>query len=278
MGGLVWLASYPKSGNTWTRSFLHNLLDGDGKGRDINALGELAVWDLDARWYKGLLPAPIEKCTSEQVAAVRPQAMRNIMNAAPGQIFVKTHNAMMMDRGAPLIEPAVTRGAVYLVRNPLDVVLSYASHMGKSIDETIRIMGLSRAQGGNSALASYQVIGSWSENVASWTTRPKNMVHVMRYEDLHENPRRCFGKLAEYLHIPCGHAQLAKAADACSFDNLRKQEEKSGYYEKPAVAERFFRKGTAGQWRDALTKDQITAIVSQHRSQMERFDYVPEGF
>ena len=122
------------------------------------------------------------------------------------------------------------------------------------------------------------VVKGVDEVVTPVAAKPKDMVHVMRYEDLHENPRRCFGKLAEYLHIPCGHAQLAKAVEACSFDKLRKQEEKSGYYEKPAVAERFFRKGTAGQWRDALTKDQITAIVSQHRSQMERFDYVPEGF
>ncbi len=278
MGGLVWLASYPKSGNTWTRSFLHNLLDGEGRGRDINALGELAVWDLDARWYKGLLPAPIEKCSCEQVAAVRPRAMRNIVNSAPGQIFVKTHNALMVDRGTHLIEPTVTLGAVYVVRNPLDVALSYASHLGKPIDETIRIMGLLRAQGGNSDRASYQVTGSWSENVASWTGKPKHMVHVMRYEDMLEKPRRCFEKLVDYLRIPCGHAQLVRAVEACSFDNLRKQEEKNGYYEKPAVADRFFRKGTAGQWRDELTDAQVAAVVGQHRTQMARFGYVPEGY
>ena len=164
------------------------------------------------------------------------------------------------------------------MRNPLDLAISYASHLGKSIDETISAMALSRAQGTNSAQASYQVVGSWSENVASWTTKPKNMVHVMRYEDMLENPHSSFGKLVEFLRIPCGHDQLVKAVESCSFDNLRKQEEESGFYEKPAVAKRFFRKGTAGQWMDDLTKEQVTAIVTQHRTQMERFGYVPKGY
>ena len=108
MGGLVWLASYPKSGNTWTRNFLHNVLRGDGEGSfDINKMNTLTTWDSGMQWYKPLLDKPLEDCTKEEVAAVRIQANQRMADATPDLVFVKTHNAM----GSSLLLEGMKRGA-----------------------------------------------------------------------------------------------------------------------------------------------------------------------
>jgi hypothetical protein len=62
-----------------------------------------------------------------------------------------------------------------------------------------------------------------------------------------------------------------------SFRTLREQEDKKGFVERSPVAERFFREGKAGQWKTKLTPGQVARIVQDHRAQMARFGYVPEG-
>ncbi len=281
MGGLVWLASYPKSGNTWTRNFLHNLLRGsgdDGDSFDINKMNALTTWDSSKQWYVPLLDDPIEECSKEQVAAVRLKANENMANATPDLVFVKTHNAMVADRGTPMVNPKVTAGAIYIVRNPLDVAISYSFHLNKSIDETIKFMNLKGMQSQNRDKMAYEVQSSWLENVYSWTRKENPSLFVMRYEDMLANPVQTFSKLVQFLVIKTSRRQLDEAIDAASFKKLTAQEDEKGFGEKPKDAEKFFRKGEAGQWKDTLNKDQIEEIVRVNREQMARFGYLPPGY
>src|SRR5579864_5134260 len=146
MTGIVWLASYPKSGNTWTRNFLHNLLNiienGADAPHDINAMNELTFWEISARWYQKHLGKKVTEATRAEIAAVRPKVQKEMAESIDGLALVKTHHALVMDRGVPLINFAVTAGAVYIVRNPLDVAISFAKHMGTSIDEAIEQMAM----------------------------------------------------------------------------------------------------------------------------------------
>jgi len=275
MGGLVWLASYPKSGNTWTRHFLHSLIRSPGKPHDINRMNTLTTGDSSADWYRPYLDRPLTECSDEQIAAVRSEAQRKIAGSADGLVFVKTHNALVRHLGAPMIEPSVTAGAIYIVRNPLDVAISYAHFMGGTIDGAIAQMNTTRAMIPTSAKGAYQVYGSWSEHVLSWTRQKMRQLHVMRYEDMLERPEDTFGKLATFLRLAPTRGELREAIEASSFDKLREQEDEAGFREKPEKAERFFREGRADQWREVLSAAQIEAITSINREQMERFGYWP---
>lgn len=88
MKGIVWLASYAKSGNTWTRNFLHNLLNilenGADAPQDMNAMNELTFWEISARWYKKYLDKPIMECTREEIAAARPKVQEDIAASIDG--------------------------------------------------------------------------------------------------------------------------------------------------------------------------------------------------
>lgn len=278
MGAIVWLASYPKSGNTWTRVFLHNLLRSKDAGFDINDMNELTTGAGGKRWYQPLLPRPLEECSLEEVATVREAAHARLAEEAPGLVFVKTHNALVIDLGFSSINKAVTAGAVYILRNPLDVAHSYASHLGRTIDQAIGFMNQDFARTGNSAKQAYEPMGSWRQHVESWTHKRHQALHVMRYEEMVARPEETFGGLCAFLRIKPRPGELEEALARSSFEALKAQEERKGFRERPDKAQRFFREGRANAWRDHLNDEQVRRILEPNREVMARFGYLPEGY
>jgi hypothetical protein len=279
--GLVWLASYPKSGNTWTRAFLSNLasiIDGAQELLDVNSIGRFTIGENFTQFYTdrlGFAPTGSEE-HRKQIAAVRHAVQQEeIADKFEGLIFVKTHNALAIDRGHSIINFAVTSGAVYIVRNPLDVAISLSHHMNKTIDQAIAVMD-SLAETAVNEKRVHEVWDSWSNHVLSWTRKPHRAIYVMRYEDMLSDTEKTFGALAQHLLLGATPEQVTKAIDWSSFDKLKSQEEKDGFKEKPEHAERFFREGRAGQWKDILTPVQVDRIVKDHGEQMARFSYLPD--
>jgi hypothetical protein len=278
--GIIWIASYPKSGNTWTRSFLHNLiniLSGEtDEAHDINAMNVMSAWEIAAQPYEAVLGKKVTNATREEIAAVRHRVQRELSESVDGLAFVKTHHALVMDRGASTLNFDVTSGAIYIVRNPLDVAISFAHHTGKGLDEAIAQMGKTGLETPVGETAVYEVYGSWSQHVESWTRKPHRTINVMRYEDMLADPHAAFGALASHLLLAPDKTQLDRAIELSSFERLQAQEQEHSFREKPAVAERFFRAGEAGQWRDVLSSEQVDRIVADHESQMRRFGYWPD--
>lgn len=278
MGGLVWIASYPKSGNTWTRNFLHNLLRPGDDTQNINDMHHLTTYEIAGRWYEGLVDKPIAECSTEDVAKVRMQAQQRIADDTDGLVFVKTHNALVRDHGVSMINTAITAGAIYVVRNPLDVAISYSHHLNATIDAAIERMNQPGVQTNNHENVVYEILGSWTQNVHSWTRREHQALHIMRYEDMLSDPEKTFAKLCTFLQLRPARAALTAAIEKSSFNRLKEQEDKEGFREKPKDAKRFFREGRADVWKEQLSREQAQRIVEAHREQMKRFGYVPEGF
>jgi hypothetical protein len=275
MGRIVWLASYPKSGNTWLRAFLKCLLEPRGK-LDINALPDAFPYDIAAKYYRDLDPRPVTELTRAETLALRPRVHQRIAAGNPHVTFVKTHSALVIEEGLPLITPEVTAGAIYIVRNPADVAVSFSCHTGKSIDGTIEMMNLSRAVDAATDQAVSEHFGSWSENVASWTKPSRPSFHVVRYEDMIVSPAKAFASIAQYLQVPASREHLDRAIKQSSFRVLREQERRAGFIERPASAQSsFFRVGKPGGGLRALSRDQLGRLVGAHRDQMFRFGYLP---
>lgn len=278
--GIVWIASYPKSGNTWARAFLHNLVktrNGESDEQDINEMARFSTWELDKKRYAHFLGFEPDNSTHRnEIAATRHAVHRQVADTTEGLIFVKTHNALVMDRGHATVNFAATSGAVYIVRNPLDVAISYAHHAGAPIDDTIEYMSRKDVETEGSDIAVYEVHGSWSQHVWSWTRNNNRALHIMRYEDMLAEPEKAFAALAKHLLIDFTPQQLQTAVEHSSFARLQTQEKKRGFRERPPNADgNFFREGRAGQWKDVLTPAQIDRIVRTHGEQMRRFGYLP---
>ncbi len=278
VGNILWIASYPKSGNTWVRSFIHNYLA--NKPTDINTIHQQSIDEVKAFRYQNYL-AKGQQTTDldlEALCSIRPLVHADIAAAAQGTVFVQSHNFQGQYKNYPLHNWTVSSGAIYVVRNPLDVAVSLSHYFDYTIDQAIDYMADDMAGTPNEPENVPQVITSWSLNVSSWSQEPSNNLLVLRYEDLLTNPKKFFRKVASLLGLKKDPKRLMAAIRASSFSNLKKQEQKSGFVEKHENAQSFFRQGTANQWKKHLNEAQIQRIVDDHREQMIRFKYIPNGY
>ena len=276
----VWIASYPKSGNTWVRVFIHNLLRelrGQREGaQDINALHEMTARESLAGGFIRRLGKPVEEASPREIAEARAIVQAEIVHGEGGPVFIKTHNAVANVEGFPTINFDVTLAAIYIVRNPLDVAVSYAYHSGLTFDPIIAFMAEPSGNLDHDARRIYEFLGSWSFHAASWMSVPHRPILLLRYEDMLEAPARSFGRLASFLRLRPDGGQLRRAIEKSSFAELSRQEDMHGFNERPKTAEKFFRSGKAGQWREALSRSQVKAMVCDHGPMMMRFGYLPE--
>ena len=271
MGQLLWIASYPKSGSTWVRAFLHNYIRHPEEPYSINDLMDLSTGESGASLYRGYDSRAPESWTLADVQRMRPLVHRDLTMVHPGLVFVKTHNAALAACGVPLVTPGVTAGAVYLVRDPRDVAVSYSRHLGIGVDATIAFMARAEAMTGGTPHEVIEVLGSWSAHVESWTAGGP---HVLRYEDMLERPEGTFGGLVRYLGEEPEAERLARAIRFSRFEELQAQERRGGFIEKPAAAGAFFGGGRAGRWREVLNAAQRRRIERDHAPVMARLGYL----
>jgi hypothetical protein len=278
--GIVWIASYPKSGNTWVRIFLHHLMKiGAGLPPDENDLAHLHESTrqeaAQMSLFEKFLGKPVKDADWQEIVEIRPQVQSAIAERANGIVLIKTHNAMGKLLGVPTINLSASAGAIYIVRNPLDIVLSLSPHAGVSIDDAITVMETENFKNKNSERTAFEVWGSWSEHVGGWTGQHQDPVLVLRYEDMLADPIKSFTAILRHLRQNPTSDAIAKAVELSSFERSRALEEKFGFEERTPHADRFFRVGRAGQWREQLSDAQVSRIVAAHEAQMRRFGYLP---
>ncbi len=274
MAGIVWIASYPKSGNTWVRIFLANLLAKRRTPIDINAAKQYCASEGNPNWYRPLSPKPLAELTEVEIAALRPRVQAHIARTAKGFALLKTHNYLGIYKDHPLISMDATVGAIYIVRDPRDVAISAMSHFGLSLDETISAMTRPVHSGSPAEVQIYEVSESWSNHVKSWTQIPNPRMLVVRYEDMLARPRKTFGDIARVLHLDGDPALVKRALKFSSFKEVSAQERTGGFVERSKHADRFFVSGRAGGWRKTLTPAQAKQIENDHGEQMRRFRYL----
>lgn len=274
MTGFVWLASYPKSGNTWLRLALYSLLQG---GAEVDFRRRLSFAPLAA----GRADLDVEldvqagDLTDDEAEALRPRLYEVQMQQASGRpLYRKVHDAWHLTvRGEPLFPPAVTRQTVYIVRDPRDVAVSLAHHGGWTVDDAIAMMANRQmvfAQTERSQLR--QVVQDWGSHVESWLDNSPALL-LLRYEDMLAAPQQALGRVAGHLGLTVSEADLARAVAATRFDRLRAEEDRHGFDERSAASDRFFRRGIAGGWRDTLTPAQEQRLVAAHGRVMQRLGY-----
>jgi hypothetical protein len=274
---ICWISSYPKSGNTWFRAFLTNyLLDYPAPANINDLIGR--IWASDRRWLDSLLGFDSSLLSFEELDAVRPQLYA--WAGRPNDIrYYKVHDRYRRTTdGTPVFPALGAYGCLYIVRNPLDVVTSYAHHLNTSIDSAIDVITDSdhRIQGKPGKYNRHipQFIGSWSDNVSSWMFNGQIATHVVRFEDMLSKPVQTFRAALCFLGLEVDASRLKKAIQFSKFGEMQRQEEAGRYFEKPAEMVRFFRQGLSGNWKQALTAAQIDRVTESHEDVMRCLSYL----
>ena len=279
MPGIIWLASYPKSGNTWTRFLIANYLLNPEEPVPINDIPHLNFISHDSpiNHFERFAGKKLEEMEDEEVAAVRGKVHQWLAMSRGRDIFVKTHNLCGIAFGFPLIAPEATAGAIYIVRNPLDVVPSFAHHFSMTIDRAVEVLCTPEYYLPHAKNQIRQHLGSWTQHVNSWMKAPGMQRYVMRYEDLHRDPINTVGGLMKFLGLPPDRQRLEKAIRFSSFDQLQSQEAKEKFKEaREEEGSKFFRSGKTGGWQDVLSDQQVQTIIENHKDTMKRFGYLDE--
>lgn len=264
--GIWWLASYPKSGNTWLRAFLSSYSK-DGGPVSINALP--GVSDNRCSFYQRCCSKPVSELSDKEILHIRPSVLLNMdieMSSPLFPFYVKTHSPAAHDYIVPV---GLTAGAIYVVRDPRQVAVSLSKHMGISVDDAINFMSNKDFALGDDKKSIRLPIGDWSLHVDSWTCLNIRKAMV-RYEDLVDRPKDAFKKIVVAIGYDLDDDALDRAIEQTSLAVLRKAEKQVGFSERKNQ-DFFF--GGSEKWQDVMTDAQVAQIEKDHGAVMKQLGY-----
>jgi hypothetical protein len=278
MRRLVWLASYPKSGNTWVRLFLTAYSHPEQDEVDINAV-DVSLHAGNRDLFDRVIGLEASDLTPAEIERFRPDVYRQLAAEAEEPLFIKVHDQWRRTpEGGALFPPEATGATIYIARDPRAVAPSFANHYSCALDDAIDRMATPEygiaARLDRLASQLPQPMGSWSQHVTSWLDQSELPVHLVRYEDLHAAPEAEFAEILRRAGLPVDGDRLAAALARTRFERLQAQEAAVGFKERLSASPRFFRQGRPDRWREELTPAQIARIERDHGAIMERLGYL----
>ena len=275
---IIWLASYPKSGNTLLRSILVSLIFNEKGNVDFNQLHHISNF-----------PAGIffEKFTSnyakvKEISKYWIKAQEEL-NQNKKLKFFKTHNALCKIDGNAFTDSKNTIGTIYIVRDPRDIIVSASRYYNKSHNEIKdnmfnQHMDLINNYNGK-AVSTF--LGSWSDHYNSWAKNKKNTL-LIKYEDLINNKESEIKKtllfISKFTKLSIDENKIKNCIKTSSFENMKSMENKGLFKEGSKDSDGniipFFAKGKIGNWRDHLDEKIVKEIESKFKKEMEELGYI----
>ena len=280
---IIWLSSFPKSGNTWMRAFLcsYLYLDLNKENFSFDLLNKIKRFpNINQLNDIGIKPKSFIDVARSWIAA------QNHINLNSKINLLKTHQAFGSFENFPFTDSINTLGAIYLVRDPRDVLISYAKHMKQDIDKTLDLVLEDDSKGNlfegkNNVIG--EVRGSWSQHYNSWKYSNLKEKIIIKYEDLINNPFNTFSKVINYLNylfqklsfsLETNDERIRKCIEISNFNNLQNLEKKLGFDENIKPGAFFFNKGTTKQWQDELNDKILYKIEKKFKKEMKELNYI----
>ena len=285
---IIWLASYPKSGNTWLRFYIISLLMGKQTNLNLNHLRAIMNYPHSTQ-FEDLVSDlfDFDEIAKNWITS------QNKINSNKNLRFFKTHNMLGKFKGNLFTNSENTLGSIYIVRDPRNVVTSVKNHYSlsnyeeatKFIFNENQVLSLSDRQKDlylkSKKFPLTQFVGSWKTHYLSWKNMKKNYL-LVRYEDLVESPKNEFTKIADFvgnlLKLKFTEDQIDNAISLSSFDKLEKMEKDNGFTEstidKDGNRNKFFFLGPKNDWRKILDKSISSEIEKKFEKEMKELKYI----
>ena len=277
---IIWIASYPKSGNTWIRSFLTAYYFCEDGIFDINKLNHIQDYPNKQFFKNEVKEGEIHKhWDKSQKAIVNEKKIK----------FLKTHNSLITAFGNDFTSPKYSLGVIYIIRDPRNVITSVKNHNDfETYDKALEFM-----QNENTIISDYKylnnhaktnIINSWRINYQSWLSNNRYRRMMIKYEDLIENPKQTLRDLIVFVNTICRFnngidvKKLENAIQSTTFEKLQNLEDtgkfsESVYSDKNEKKIKFFYLGPKNNWKDRLNKDLIKKMNTYYKKDLERLGY-----
>ena len=282
---IIWLASYPKSGNTWVRSFLSSLIYKKDGLADLN-LNFIPQYPLRVH-FKGL----VNEFDNIKLLSEKWISSQDFLNLDNKIKFFKTHHVMCNLGKNSFTNYENTFGVIYVVRDPRNVITSILNYYSKKNYEEAKeflfdegkIIGVDLSknyeyENDNNIIT---LISSWKNHYNSWKNFKKNYL-LIKYEDLINNERKEFLKIRNYLeeklNLKFSDDKFDTAISSNSFSKLKKIEEIQGYSENVKINSKpdvnFFNLGPDNDYKNLLDKKISKEIEKIFHSEMKELGYI----
>ena len=277
---IIWIASYPKSGNTWIRSFLTAYYFCEDGIFDINKLNYIQDYPNKQFFKNEVKEGETHKHWDEsQKAIVNEKKIK----------FLKTHNSLITAFGNDFTSPRYSLGVIYIIRDPRNVITSVKNHNDfETYDKALEFM-----QNENTIISDYKylnnhaktnIINSWRINYQSWLSNNRYRRMMIKYEDLIKNPKQTLRDLIVFVNTICRFnngidvKKLENAIQSTTFEKLQNLEDtgkfsESVYSDKNEKKIKFFYLGPKNNWKDRLNKDLIKKMNTYYKKDLERLGY-----
>ena len=242
---IIWIASYPKSGNTWVRSLLSAYLYSNDGIFNFDLLKKITQFP-SKQYFKYFLKdfKDIKKVSDYWIAA---QDRINLFNDRP--IFLKTHSALCTLENNPFTNKNNTKAVIYVVRDPRNLITSLSHHYSMNMEKTyIFIINKQQmtmvSEWGKDDFGIVSVLGNWSTHYKSWKNIKFAPTLVVKYEDLLNNTNNTFKSILNFLSrlmdIKIDEKKIINTVNSCSFEKLVEKEKNEGFDEAVSSKKKFF--------------------------------------
>tara|TARA_Y100001970_G_scaffold43711_1_gene54498 strand:+ start:1007 stop:1846 length:840 start_codon:yes stop_codon:yes gene_type:complete len=278
---IIWLTSYPKSGNTWLRFFLTSLIySKDGK-TNLKSMGSIKSYPRPDQFIN--LINDINNLKQISQNWIKSQIIINLDRKIK---FMKTHNVLCSLNNNSFTDAENTIGTIYIVRDPRNVVTSIKHHFQYNTIEEAKDFIINektiygKQNTGQNPIPT--IIGSWKSHYNSWKRVKKNFL-LIKYENLISKPNTEFKKIKKYLerilNIKIDDKKMSTAINISSFENLKKMEEKEGFIEgiedkKTGDRLNFFNLGPKNDWKILLKPKIKKEIELEFYKEMKELGYI----
>lgn len=276
---IIWLASYPKSGNTWMRALLSCYLFDKyhKKNQDVFSKMKLIKSFPIKSAFKGIVEEDDLKKDKMKLFKYFIKAQEKI-NKDPKLHIIKTHNFCGSTADSEFTNKKNTIGSIYIVRDPRAVAVSYAHHARISHEESVRLMmSESRISVHDKYYPEARL--SWKTHLLSWLSYPSPRL-LIRYEDMLADTAGILRSTINFINqfikikIEIDEKKISKVVEECKFDKLQKLENKIGFDEKENNPNNFFRKGKTNEWQEVLSEELTTKLTEKFSSEMKKLNYI----
>ena len=275
---IIWLASYPKSGNTWIRLFLDSLFS-TSKKFNINQ-NYITQFPL-RKHFEGIT----ENINDQSEFAKNCVNAQSKLNFDKKIKILKTHNALWNFNNGEysFTDEDNTLGVIYVVRDPRSIITSILNYFHKNnYENAIKFMLSDKVLGGgDDASGLPTIVGSWINHYKSWKKFKKNYL-LIRYEDLLEKPQEEFFKITNYLkniaNYNFDNEKIIKSIENCEFKNLSDQEDVYNFdgnsETNKKLNQKFFHLGPKNKWQDILTDEVRSKVELLFENEMKEIGYL----
>ena len=282
---IIWLASYPKSGNTFLRSLLTAYLFTKDGNFNFEVLKNINQFPNNVTFEKLGIDISNQKEVIKNYIKVQEETNKR---DGEGIRFLKTHSTLQDIDGHKFTNLKNCLGVIYIVRDPRDVAKSYSNHNSTSIEESINYMKEFNIGGGvKSKDRKDETIvhfGSWSSHYTSWKEFDKvDRYLLIKYEDLVKETEKTFLKVLTFVckltkkKLDLDKNKLKNVLNTTSFESMQKLEKQNGFNEASNFNGKkitFFKYGAKNNWKKFLTLENIKKIEDIFREEMKELGYL----